>query len=210
LVLRVGVIPGRGRVIVVGLCPGMETACRAQARDHQHDHRHHPSDPRHGSVLPACLMSGLLFTRCRWCSRGRRRRRTGGRRRQAGHHTSRRSGSHCLFGCACRSGQRRPCVGARLHCVSWSISWRRKVIARITMKDRPAAEPVALAMKSRAPRHAGGQHHGDHRIAKPHHDRIPFLSLPMRSAMAVNRPANHHILAAKRITKAAINAGASG
>ena len=44
-------VPRRGRVILIGLRPGVKATCGTQAGDHQHDDRHGTSDPRHSEFL---------------------------------------------------------------------------------------------------------------------------------------------------------------
>ena len=44
-------VPRRGRVILIGLRPGVEATRGTQAGDHQHDDRHGTSDPRHSEFL---------------------------------------------------------------------------------------------------------------------------------------------------------------
>jgi hypothetical protein len=44
-------VPRLWRVISIGFRPCMEATCTTQAGDHEHDHRHGTSDPRHSEFL---------------------------------------------------------------------------------------------------------------------------------------------------------------
>jgi hypothetical protein len=56
-VLCIRRVPRLGGIIVVRLRPGMQTARRAQYRNEKQTNSHYTSDPRHGLILSASVLS---------------------------------------------------------------------------------------------------------------------------------------------------------
>ena len=73
-----------------------------------------------------------------------------------------------------------------------AIRRRWEIVALIAVPDGVVTY-IGLGLGKSTPRYTAAQRDRHRRITKPHHDRNPFVPVPMQPTMAVGRPVTYHL-----------------